>query len=154
MRVLLAIGFVGAVLLLASCGGGDSSESASAQSNTELVAEVEAGKVPKVGAPSEPPPKKLVINDLEEGDGAELEKGDKFKVQYLGANYATGKPFEEHWGADATTFNFTDEEQLTKSWDIGLEGMKEGGLRELVVPASLGYGTGPLIYVIDMLEIE
>lgn len=148
MRILLAIALICVVLLLVACG--DSSSGA----DSPVVAEVEAGKVPKVVVPSEPPPKKLVINDLSEGDGPELEKGDKFKVQYLGVNYKTGKPFEEHWGADATSFNFTDEENLTKSWDIGLKGMKEGSLRELVVPASLGYGTGALIYLIDLLEIE
>ena len=53
---------------------------------------------------------------------------------------------------------------MIPGWDQGVEGMKEGGRRELIIPPELAYGPegsppaiGPnatLIFVIDMVAVE
>jgi FKBP-type peptidyl-prolyl cis-trans isomerase len=42
----------------------------------------------------------------------------------------SGQPFEFTLGAG----------QVIKGWDQGVAGMKEGGKRELVIPADMAYG--------------
>ena len=52
---------------------------------------------------------------------------------------------------------------MIPGWDQGVEGMKVGGRRELIIPPELAYGPegappaiGPnetLIFVIDLLEV-
>ena len=53
--------------------------------------------------------------------------------------------------------------QVIEGWDLGVAGMQAGGLRELIIPASLGYGNqspgagitagDTLVFVIDCLSI-
>src|SRR6187402_1186357 len=106
--------------LIAGCSSSGTSDAASDKG------------VPEVVVPSEPPPSELVVNVLDEGDGPALEKGDKFVIQFVGVNYETGKPFETHWGKKSTFYYYDDE--LIEAWETGLEGMKVGERRELVVP--------------------
>ena len=43
---------------------------------------------------------------------------------------------------------------LGKAWEIGLNGMRVGGRRELIVLSRLAYGDGMMVYVIEPLEVE
>jgi peptidylprolyl isomerase len=43
---------------------------------------------------------------------------------------------------------------VVEGWEESLRGMRVGGRRELIVPSKLAYGTGTLIYVIDLLKVE
>jgi peptidylprolyl isomerase len=110
------------------------------------------------------PPKKLEIEDLEEGSGAEAKAGDLVTVQYVGVNYKNGEEFDASWnGGEPFTFPLGAGEVIA-GWDQGVQGMKVGGRRELVIPPSLGYGaTGSppaippneaLIFVVDLLAVE
>ncbi len=166
-RLVLIIGAL-ALLLLAGCGGGDSTTSSSStgeESTAPKQAEPGQKKTkPQVKAPSGAPPQELVVNDLEEGTGATAKSGDAVTVQYVGVNYKTGKEFDASWDR-GEPFTFTlGAGEVIPGWDQGVEGMKVGGRRELIIPPELGYGTAgappaippneTLIFVIDLEAVE
>lgn len=180
-KLLLIIGACLALLVVAGCGSDDSSTTSSSSASTEEssapeeteTTETEASKEPestgkktkpKVTKPKGAPPKQLVTNDLEEGSGAEAKAGDEITVQYLGANYKTGKEFDSSWSR-SEPFTFTlGEGFVIPGWEEGFEGMKVGGRRELIIPPDLGYGsTGSppaippnetLIFVVDLEAVK
>jgi len=114
--------------------------------------------------PSGPAPKKLTEKELVEGTGAEAKSGDEVTVQYVGVDYKTGKEFDASWDR-GEPFSFTlGAGEVIPGWDQGVEGMKVGGRRELIIPPELAYGPagsppaiGPnetLIFVIDLLAVK
>jgi peptidylprolyl isomerase len=107
---------------------------------------------PKVEVPSGPPPQRVVVKDLKEGSGAEVEANDKIVVNYVGVSYRTGKEFETVWG-EPTTFQLGVGEVI-QGWEQGIKGMKVGGRRELVIPSKLAFKRGAVVYVIDLVDIE
>jgi len=167
MRKLILIVGACLALVVAGCGSGDSTTSSSSGEETSSSKEAEApGKKtkPKVEKPSGAPPKELVTNDLEEGSGAEAKSGDTVTVQYVGVNYKTGKEFDSSWSRNEP-FSFTlGAGEVIPGWDQGIEGMKVGGRRELVIPPELGYGAAgappaippneTLVFVVDLEAVE
>ena len=167
MRKLILIIGACLALVVAGCGSGDSTTSSSSGEETSSSKESEAAEKktkPKVEKPSGAPPKELVTNDLEEGSGAEAKSGDTVTVQYVGVNYKTGKEFDASWGrGEPFTFTLGGGEVIS-GWDEGIEGMKVGGRRELIIPPNHAYGsTGSppvippnetLVFVVDLEAIE
>jgi peptidylprolyl isomerase len=168
-RLLLIIGACLA-LLVAGCGGDDSTtDSGSTAASTEEAAapkETESAKKtkPKVTPPKGAPPKELVTEDLEEGSGAAAKAGDAVTVQYVGINFKNGKEFDASWDR-GEPFTFTlGAGEVIPGWDQGVEGMKVGGRRELVIPPELGYGAAgappaippneTLVFVVDLEAVE
>ena len=85
----------------------------------------------------------LQFEDVKEGEGATAEAGKRVTVHYTGWLYKDGQrgrkfdsskdrrdPFRFHLGAG----------EVIKGWDEGVQGMKVGGTRFLVIPSELGYG--------------
>jgi peptidylprolyl isomerase len=92
-------------------------------------------------------PTKLVVKDIKKGSGPAAKSGDSMIVKYVGLACSTGKVFDASYTdpADTTTHKkelpFTlGQGQVIPGWDQGLVGIKAGGVRELVIPASLAYG--------------
>lgn len=156
------------LLALAGCGGGSSSSKSESTSEAGASAEAPEGqapnKKPKVTVPKGAPPKQLETKDLIEGEGAEAKAGDEVTVQYVGVNYKTGKEFDASWDR-GEPFTFTlGAGMVIPGWDQGVEGMKVGGRRELIIPPELGYGsTGSppaippnetLVFVVDLVEVN
>jgi len=166
MRRLILIVAVCAGLFVAGCGGSDSSSSESTAASGETTAAESAGgekTKPKVTVPKGAPPKKLEIREIEAGSGAEAKSGDEVTVQYVGVGFKTGEEFDSSWSRNEP-FSFTlGAGEVIPGWDQGVEGMKVGGRRELVIPPELAYGEagappaiGPnetLVFVIDLLEV-
>ena len=82
---------------------------------------------------------KLKQDDVVVGTGTEAKPGDTVSVNYIGTlddgkefdnSYKRKMPFEFKLGA----------QQVIPGWDIGIQGMKVGGKRTLVIPPELGYG--------------
>jgi peptidylprolyl isomerase len=171
-------------IALAGCGSGSSSSSTSGstastseetgsqtgettseeppvEKGTEISPK-QAAKLtkPTVKVPSGPPPKKLVIKELRKGTGAVANKGDEVVVQYVGVDYKTGKQFDASWDREEP-FRFTlGAGMVIPGWDQGVEGMRVGGQRELIIPPELAYGSqqagsikpnSTLVFVIDLL---
>ena len=80
----------------------------------------------------------LKKTDVVVGQGPAAKAGDRVTVDYTG-KLTTGKQFDSSVGR--APFSFTlGAGEVIKGWDLGVAGMKVGGKRRLVIPASLGYG--------------
>lgn len=143
------------------CGGGSDSTASSSSAESSLT---DTSKKPEVTVPTGVSPSKFAYKDIVEGTGPAAKPGDKVTVQYVGVGFDTEKEFDSSWSRNEP-FPFTlGGGEVIKGWDRGIEGMKVGGRRELVIPGALAYGAagnppkiGPnetLIFVIDLLEVE
>ncbi len=118
---------------------------------------------PVVTIPPGDPPTTLGLTDLTVGTGAVAAKGDTVKVHYVGVNwsdhqefdssYNRGEPFEFPLGAG----------QVIPGFDQGIEGMRVGGRRQIVIPPDLGYGAEgsppviapneTVVFVVDLVRV-
>jgi peptidylprolyl isomerase len=160
---LVAVAIV-AVILISRAGGEDSS-TAEGSCSTPPGPTASGGKKtkPDVEVPDCAEPNALVVNELEEGTGKAAKAGDEVTVQYVGVGFDSGEEFDASWGREPFTFPLGSGGVIA-GWDQGVEGMKVGGRRELVIPPDLAYGPagsppaiGPnetLVFVIDLLKVN
>jgi len=106
--------------------------------------------------------------DVRAGSGTEATTGLNVTVNYTGwlydASKLDGKGLQFDTSAGATPFTFTlGVGQVIQGWDQGIPGMKVGGLRRLIVPPSLAYGSvrfGPippdatLVFDIELIDVQ
>jgi peptidylprolyl isomerase len=118
---------------------------------------------PEVEPPEGDPPADLQITDIVVGDGDEAVAGGTVTVHYVGVSFSSGEEFDASWNR-GTPFRFgLGAGQVITGWDRGVQGMRVGGRRRLVIPAHLAYGDrgaggviGPdetLIFVVDLLGV-
>ncbi len=104
----------------------------------------------------------LQITDEVVGTGDEAVAGKTISVNYLGtltdgtkfdSSYDRGTPFEFQLGAG----------MVIQGWDQGFAGMRVGGKRKLVIPASMGYGdrsvgsipaNSTLVFEVELLGVK
>ncbi|MBT0566113.1 FKBP-type peptidyl-prolyl cis-trans isomerase [Williamsia sp. CHRR-6] len=121
--------------------------------DTETEATIEAG----TGTPSAD----LLIADIKVGTGEVAALSDSVDVRYTGALYTDGTVFDSSWknGKDPVNFPLSG---VVPGFAKGIEGMKVGGRREIVIPPNLGYGAqanGPipasstLVFVVDLVKL-
>jgi peptidylprolyl isomerase len=96
---------------------------------------------PEVDYPEGTPPKELEITDVWEGDGKQAGAGDTVEVHYVGVAYSTGEEFDASWSRGEPLRFQLGVGQVIQGWDQGVQGMKVGGRRKLVIPPDLGYGS-------------
>ena len=95
--------------------------------------------------------------------GAEATTGKSLEVQYVLATYSTHKVVQSSWTSSPFTFTL-GAGTVIQGWTEGVAGMRAGGRRELIIPASLGYGStargggiaanDTLVFVIDLLKVS
>ncbi len=118
---------------------------------------------PKVKPPEGKPPSQLKIRDIVQGKGPGAGSGDELTVQYVGVRAVNGEEFDASWDRGEPYSFVLGRGEVIPGWDAGLEGMKAGGRRELIIPSGQAYGPsggpppiGPnetLVFVIDLEKI-
>lgn len=120
---------------------------------------------PHVYVPAgEAPPAELVIEEIEVGTGEEAKAGHNVEVHYAGNAWSTRRQFDASWDR-GETFSFRlGAGQVIGGWDQGVQGMKIGGRRRLVIPPALGYGSRgaggvikpneTLVFVVDLIGLS
>jgi peptidylprolyl isomerase len=176
--VILAL----AALAAAGCGSGSSSTSsiglsspastpsttdtATAPTTTAATAPINPvlAHKPVVVVPKGPAPTHLVVKDLVTGTGPAAKAGHTVSVRYVGVLYRNGKQFDASWDHGQPLSFQLGNGMVIPGWDRGVPGMRVGGRRELIIPASLAYGAQgsppkigpnePLVFVIDLLSAQ
>lgn len=79
--------------------------------------------------------------DLTEGTGDAVPQGATVTVNYTGAVASTGTIFQSSLDmGQPISFSLSG---VIQGWTDGIPGMKVGGTRRLLIPASLAYGANP-----------
>ncbi len=119
---------------------------------------------PEIDFPDGPPPTDLEITDVTEGEGAEATSGSTVTVHYVGVAHSSGEEFDASYNRGEPLQFRLGVGQVISGWDTGVQGMKVGGRRRLVIPPHLAYGDrgaggviGPgetLIFVVDLVGVR
>ena len=132
VAIISTVGF--ASLFLISCGGASE--------------EVPVAKTADVTVPKKPAivPEEMMLKSIDHkvGTGEEATNGSTVEVHYTGWLYADGKrgeKFDSSVDRDEPFRFKLGARQVIKGWDEGVQGMKVGGKRELIIPSKLGYGS-------------
>ena len=119
---------------------------------------------PEIDFPDSPPPTDLEVTDLTTGDGTEAVAGKTVRVHYVGVAHSTGEEFDASYNRGEPLSFRLGTGQVIAGWDQGVQGMKVGGRRKLVIPPHLGYGDRgaggvikpgeTLIFVVDLIDVR
>jgi FKBP-type peptidyl-prolyl cis-trans isomerase len=104
----------------------------------------------------------LYYRDLTSGSGAAVAAGNQVSVHYAG--WLTNGTLFDQSQAGREPFTFVPGTGgVIAGWEEGILGMKVGGKRQLIVPASLGYGaagSGPvppnaiMVFTVEVVSIR
>ena len=159
IAIIMLVGTIGgfAVLLIDPSGGADVREQAERDRQAKQMEEYEkimresaearrASSRPLEGFEATAFDKasvtELKVETIKEGDGVVLSESSTISANYFG------------WTSDGKIFDSTNQDgkvepakfglnQVIEGWTEGLIGMKVGGTRRLVIPASKAYGANP-----------
>ena len=108
----------------------------------------------------------LQYEDTTPGTGAEAKAGREVTVHYTGWLYEgsqAGRKFDSSKDRN-DPFQFSlGAGMVIRGWDEGVQGMKVGGTRRLVIPPQLGYGArgaggvippnATLLFEVELLDV-
>jgi FKBP-type peptidyl-prolyl cis-trans isomerase len=164
MRLFIALLLTCGVLLAAGCGDsetqgetrvGETTRSATTARDPWSSLKASAGPdANRLAVIKGPPPAKVVIRDLRVGTGAKLQSGDTLTAKYKAFHYENGRLKESVWGKDGLFVQPWGVKELVPGWEIGLEGMRVGGIRQLIVPSKFAYESGALVYLVRLIDVE
>jgi len=120
-----------------------------------------------VGAQTNTTPTGLKITDEKVGTSAEARKGQIVEFHYTGwllENGQRGKKFDSSVDRFRPLRVSLGAGLVIKGLDEGIQGMKVGGKREIVIPPELGYGVrgadravpsnATLVYEVELLSVS
>jgi peptidylprolyl isomerase len=109
-------------------------------------------------------PDDLLVEDLTPGEGAEATAGSHVSVHYVGVAHSTGEEFDASYNRGTPLQFPLGTGRVIPGWDQGVQGMKVGGRRRLVIPPHLAYGQAgapgaiapdeTLIFVVDLVDVR
>jgi len=161
--VIATLAVIGGIvwLSIALSGGGKSKVSANASASatpTATASPTPPPPAPKKCAPIKPnppakgqpkvpdvkgkAPTKLIAKDVVKGHGPAAKRGADISVTYIGISCSSGKVFDASYLHGNQPFDVKPlgQASVIQGWNEGLIGVKAGTVRELVIPAVLGYG--------------
>ena len=148
---------VGAVVLIAWIGGAFSGDD-EAETDTPVLTQPPivtdpvvttppggtTAPDPTTGKPSvqvpETVPTDLVITDVVVGEGSPAAVGDTVEVNYVGVRSVDGVEFDNSYDRGAAFPVTIGTTSVIEGWTEGLVGVREGGVRQLDIPADMAYG--------------
>jgi FKBP-type peptidyl-prolyl cis-trans isomerase FkpA len=105
----------------------------------------------------------LEMQDVQVGSGDAASSGKRVSVHYVGtltdgrkfdSSRDRGRPFEFRLGAG----------EVIQGWDVGVAGMRVGGIRKLTIPPEMGYGSrgfppvipanATLVFEVELLAVR
>lgn len=103
--------------------------------------------------------------DLQVGCGPAAKSGSTVSVEYTGWLQSSGKKFDSSYDHGGSPFTLAlGQGKVIKGFDEGLLGMQQGGIRRLIIPAALAYGSAGsppvipanavLIFDVQMLSVK
>jgi peptidylprolyl isomerase len=104
----------------------------------------------------------LQTTNLTVGSGDAAKKSDCLQVKYYGTLATDGTVFDENYDKAEALQLQLGVGQVIPGWDQGLDGMKVGGERRIVIPSELAYGesgnsgvpaNADLVFVVKLLKI-
>ena len=104
----------------------------------------------------------LQIIDIIPGTGTEVPAGATITAHYTGALCKNGIIFQSsHDFGQPVTFGL---DQVIRGWTEGVPGMKVGGMRRLIIPSDMAYGSvraaanippnSDLVFDIELMDIK
>ncbi|MEU0932768.1 MULTISPECIES: FKBP-type peptidyl-prolyl cis-trans isomerase [unclassified Embleya] len=118
---------------------------------------------PEIDFPEGGVPADLEITEIWEGDGPVAQAGHHVSVHYVGVAFSSGEEFDASWNRNSPLDFRLGVGQVIEGWDKGVQGMKVGGRRKLVIPSHLAYGDRgapgaiapgeTLIFVVDLMKV-
>jgi peptidylprolyl isomerase len=119
---------------------------------------------PEVDHPGGEPPSELVVQDITVGEGPEATSGSLVSVHYVGVSFSSGEQFDSSWDRGAPLDFPLGQGRVIPGWDNGVQGMRVGGRRQLVIPPDQAYGDRgaggviapgeTLIFVCDLVDVR
>ncbi len=103
--------------------------------------------------------------DVQKGCGLAAKSGSSTSLEYTGWLQSSGKKFDSSYDRSGSPLSFVlGQGQVIKGFDEGMLGMQQGGIRRIIIPAALAYGTAGspptipanavLIFDIQMLSVK
>ena len=148
-----------AIVLLSACG---KKEEAPKPPEPPALAIPTATEAPKPSVTPDAAPSWIV--DLTPGTGALASDGKKISVHYTLWLEKDMKRIESSHDKNKPKTFVLGAGQVLRGWDLGIDGMKVGGKRKLILPPQLGYGgagappsspgNATLIFEIELLEVK
>jgi FKBP-type peptidyl-prolyl cis-trans isomerase len=109
------------------------------------------------------PEEKLSVTTVSPGTGTTAHVGDRVSVHYVGT-LTDGSKFDSSRDRDRPFEFVLGRGQVIRGWDQGVEGMRVGEKRRLVVPPTLGYGVrgapptipsnATLVFDVELLNVQ
>ncbi len=102
--------------------------------------------------------------DVRVGTGAEATTGRSAAVNYAGYLYSATAAENKGTPFDAGTFSFVVGTGVIPGFSQGVQGMRVGGIRRVIIPPNLGYGAqgsppaipgnATLVFQIELLAVQ